>query len=192
MLAYNEELSGYDIKKWADWSIGRFYWSPSFSQVYSELKRLEKLGYATSRMDRDEGTRSRRMYQITEDGQVAVRRWTRDAPVDRPILKHGVMLRVWLGHLNEPERLKEILAEHMSYMEAMRLEAARDADLARGEPSWVYARTAMLWSERYYAAERDLAAQLITDLDDTAAEFATSIGRDGKPHQVHGRWKRKS
>ena len=40
MLAFGEEVSGYDIKKWADWSVGYFYWSPSFSQVYSELKRL--------------------------------------------------------------------------------------------------------------------------------------------------------
>ncbi|BAX95427.1 hypothetical protein MSTE_00077 [Mycobacteroides stephanolepidis] len=29
MLSYEEEVSGYDIKKWADWSISYFYWSPS-------------------------------------------------------------------------------------------------------------------------------------------------------------------
>ena len=40
MLSYEEELSGYDIKKWIDWSVGFYYWSPSYSQIYTELKKL--------------------------------------------------------------------------------------------------------------------------------------------------------
>jgi DNA-binding PadR family transcriptional regulator len=82
MLAFGEEVSGYDIKKWADWSVGYFYWSPSFSQVYSELKRLESHGYATSRVQHDGGLRGRRTYKITES---ASRRSVNGPPKHRSI-----------------------------------------------------------------------------------------------------------
>jgi DNA-binding PadR family transcriptional regulator len=172
MLAFGEEVSGYDIKKWADWSIGHFYWSPSFSQVYSELKRLESHGYATSRVQHGSGHRGRRVYQITESGRRAVERWSNQSPIDPPMLKHSVLLRVCLGHLNEPDRLKEILQEHIAHVDRMRQRLATDARAAAAEPAWAYPRIAMQWSERYYAAERELALQLIKDVDEAAAVLA--------------------
>src|SRR6201996_9084005 len=48
MLSYEEEISGYDLKKWIDWSVDLYYWSPSYSQIYTELKKLESLGLVTS------------------------------------------------------------------------------------------------------------------------------------------------
>ena len=79
MLSYEYELSGYDIRKWIDWSMRFFYGSPAYSQIYSELKKLEQLGLVTSRVDSDGGTRSRRLYKITQDGLDAVTRWANDA-----------------------------------------------------------------------------------------------------------------
>src|ERR1700739_2503352 len=90
MMSYEEEVSGYDLKKWIDWSVDLYYWSPSYSQIYTELKKLEGLGLVTSRVERDEGTRSRRLYKITPDGMRAVTLWTKDAPVHPPVLKHSV------------------------------------------------------------------------------------------------------
>ena len=72
MLSYEEEVSGYDLKKWTDWSVDLYYWSPSYSQIYTELKKLEGLGLVTSRVEHDEGTRSRRLYKITPAGLAAV------------------------------------------------------------------------------------------------------------------------
>ena len=48
LLSFGTDLSGYDLKKWADNSLRFFYWSPAASQIYAELRRLERLGYATS------------------------------------------------------------------------------------------------------------------------------------------------
>ena len=48
LLSFDRELSGYDLKKWADSSLRFFYWSPATSQIYVELKRLEKLGFVTA------------------------------------------------------------------------------------------------------------------------------------------------
>ena len=65
MLSYEHELSGYDIRKWSDWSMQFFYGSPAYSQIYSELKKLEQLGLVTSRVENSGGTRNRRLYKIT-------------------------------------------------------------------------------------------------------------------------------
>src|SRR6266699_5081676 len=88
-LSYEDELSGYDIKKATEWSIRYFYWSPQFSQIYAELKKLEKLGLVTSRLDHDNGARSRRLYKITAAGLEAVTKWTNDTPAGPPMLTHS-------------------------------------------------------------------------------------------------------
>ena len=159
MLSYEHELSGYDIRKWIDWSMRFFYGSPAYSQIYSELKKLEKLGLVTSRVENTGGTRNRRLYKITAEGLDAVTRWANEAPVDPPTLKHGPLLRVTLGHLTGPERLKEVLQEHLAYADEMHRKAAKDARWAGADPSWAYARVALEWAERYYANERELALQ---------------------------------
>lgn len=167
LLSFGEELSGYDLKKWSDGSLRFFYWSPSFSQIYGELKRLEKVGYVSSRMVAQEtGNRDKRVYVITDEGMAAVRHWAREAPVEPPVLKHGVMLRLWLGHLLEADRMREVLGRHREYAEAMRQRAEADADTARAEETWAYPSLVLKWSERFYASERDLADAMLADLDE--------------------------
>ncbi|MFJ9407072.1 PadR family transcriptional regulator [Streptomyces sp. NPDC101393] len=167
LLSFGQELSGYDLKKWSDESLRFFYWSPSFSQIYSELKRLEKAGHVTSRMVAQEtGSRDKRVYVITEGGLAAVRRWAREAPVEPPVLKHGVMLRLWLGHLLEADRMREVLGAHREYAETMRERAELDAAGADAREAWAYPSLVLKWSERHYAAERDLADAMLADLEE--------------------------
>lgn len=170
LLSYEHELSGYDIRKWIDWSMRFFYGSPAYSQIYSELKKLERLGLLTSRVE-NTGTRNRRLYKITESGMDAVTRWAREAPVDPPTLKHAPLLRVTFGHLTDPARLKEVLQEHIAYVDEMQRKAAKDARWAGADPSWAYAKIALDWAERYYASERELTLKLIKDLDEAEATF---------------------
>ncbi|MEU9806676.1 PadR family transcriptional regulator [Mycobacterium sp. NPDC050853] len=189
MLSYEEEVSGYDIKKWADWSISYFYWSPSFSQIYSELRKLEKIGYATSRVDHDNGARSRRLYKITPAGTAAMTQWANETPAEPQVLKHSVVLRVMQGHLTDPTRLKEILERHVEYSESMQRRAALDSDGAAAQPAWAYSRVALKWAERYYAAERDLALMMIDDLAEAAEEFDKAGPDGGTPRLVPGYWR---
>ena len=39
MMSYEEEVSGYDLKKWIDWSVDLYYWSPV---VQPDLYRAEE------------------------------------------------------------------------------------------------------------------------------------------------------
>lgn len=184
MLSGGAELSGYDIKKWINWAIRFFYSSPAYSQIYSELKRLEKLGLVSSRVDA--GIRSRRMYKITDSGLAAVTRWINEDPVEPPTLKHNPMLRVMLGHLLNPGRLREVLAAHASYAEQLQRAAATEVRWTSGQPAWSYARLALKWSEQYYAAERELALQIIKDLD--AVEETFGANGEGVQFPVREYW----
>lgn len=179
MLSYEYELSGYDIRKWIDWSMRFFYGSPAYSQIYSELKKLERLGLVTSRVEGSGNTRNRRLYKITEAGLDAVTRWANDAPLDPPVLKHSPLLRVTLGHLTNPARLKEILQEHLAYADEMHRSAAKDAKWAGADTTWAYARVALNWAERYYANERELTLKMIKELDEAEAEFPR-VGDGGR------------
>lgn len=178
MLSYETELSGYDIRKWIDWSMRYYYGSPAFSQIYSELKKLEKLGLLTSRVDAT-GPRNRRLYLITESGMDAVTKWAREAPVEPPSLRHPALLRVTMGHLSDPATLKRTLHDHIAYIDQMQRDAAKDARWAAADPSWAYAKIALEWAERYYASERELTLRLIKDLDEAEAKFP-KVGEDAK------------
>ncbi|MGW4096223.1 PadR family transcriptional regulator [Mycobacterium sp. NPDC004974] len=170
MLSYQRELSGYDIRKWLHYGVRYYYGSPAFSQIYSDLKKLEKMGFLTSRED-DSGPRNRRLYKITETGLDAVTRWARDTPADPPTLKHAAIMRVTLGHLSDPTALKQMLEEHIAYVDEMHQDAAKGARWAAADPTWTYARIALDWAERYYASERELTLRMIKDLDDADANF---------------------
>lgn len=185
MLSGGAELSGYDIKKWINWAIRFFYSSPAYSQIYSELKRLEKLGLLSSRVEA--GIRSRRMYKITDDGLTAVSRWANEDSVEPPTLKHNPMLRVMLGHLLNPGRLREILIAHAEYAEQLQQAAAVEVRWTSEQPAWSYARLALKWSEQYYAAERELAMQIIKDLDAAEETFGES-GPQGVEFPVREYW----
>ena len=190
MMSYEEEVSGYDLKKWIDWSVDLYYWSPSYSQIYTELKKLEGLGLVTSRVERDEGTRSRRLYKITPAGMGAVTEWTNHAPVDAPVLKHSVLLRVTFGHLSNPSRLKELLQEHVAYAEGRHRKAVEDAEGAEAEPAWAYSVLALRWAAKYYAAEREFALEMMKEIDEADAILQKAAkGDSGKPRPKPGYWR---
>ncbi|MGI9210277.1 MAG: PadR family transcriptional regulator [Rhodococcus sp. (in: high G+C Gram-positive bacteria)] len=191
MLSFGEELTGNDLKKWADWSIGFYYWSPSVSQVYAELKKLEKLGLVRSRLVSEPRTRGRRMYAITEPGIDAVRTWSREAPVEVPVLKHSVMLRMYMGHLNDPDQLKAIVRDHIVNLEEKLRRAGEHAEHSEREPGWAFSQMSLRWAERYFRAEIELFTELLDDIDRAAVQFARSdIDDFGVPRPRNpGSWK---
>ncbi|NED61987.1 PadR family transcriptional regulator, partial [Streptomyces sp. SID10244] len=74
-------------------------------------------------------------------------------------------------------------------MEALQHRVAVDAAAAEAEPAWAYARIAMRWAERYYANERDLALELIDEID-AADEVFTAGERGGSfPSPRPGHWR---
>lgn len=82
------------------------------------------------------------------------------------MLKHGVMLRIWLGHLLETQQMRDVLGTHREYAEKMRQRAEVDIAGAKSEEAWLYPTLTLKWAERYYASERDLADSMLADLEE--------------------------
>jgi DNA-binding PadR family transcriptional regulator len=173
LLSFGRELSGYDLRKWANASLRFFYGSPAMSQIYQELRRLEACGYAASRAAASEEPRRKRLYRILPAGRDALAAWLRDAPVEAPVLKHSVALRVWLGHLSDPVTLRHTVEEHRAFASRMAEDVATARAAAEDEPAWTYPALIERWGERYWAGERDAADALLADLDRLAASSAT-------------------
>lgn len=157
ILSFEEELSGYDVKRWADQSLAFFYWAPSHSQIYAELRRLEKLGLATSRVEQTHEAKSRRVYAITDAGRRRIRAWADAVEPEAVILKNPVMLRVWAAHNSDPRRLRRMLEEHRADAATRAAQAASHAEHAAEVPAWHFPSVVLEWSERYY---RDEAARI--------------------------------
>lgn len=71
--------SGYDLKREFQAGIGHF-WAAEISQIYTTLKRLAKRRWLRSKLVPSEKGPPRRVYEVTETGQQALRQWLRSGP----------------------------------------------------------------------------------------------------------------
>jgi PadR family transcriptional regulator AphA len=71
---------------------GRIYWDAAESQFYAEPKRLEKLGYLSSRSEPGR-TRPRTHYLLTDNGRAALADWM-EQPARFPRMQHEAVVRL--------------------------------------------------------------------------------------------------
>lgn len=165
ILSFGRELTGYDIKNWSDAILHFFYWSPATSQIYTELRRLEELGLVTSRTIARDDVREKTVYAVTENGVTALQNWQAGVDAEATVLKHGVLLRVWLGHLAEPNRLRDQVLDHRLRL-AKELDAAKDSSTqADAQPDWAYPALVASWAVRRIESEIELTDAMLVDLD---------------------------
>lgn len=169
LLSFGEPLTGYELKQRADRTL-RFYWtSPAMSQVYSELDRLHR--HKLVRLHRPSGATEGRgtAYSLNAAGKRALHDWLAAAPVDFPVLKHPVALRLLMGALVEPAVTERLLRDHLDALAAEKaalqevrisLEGA-DAD---GEP-FRYPALVADWGLSYFAHEEQIIADLLRRLE---------------------------
>lgn len=164
VLAFDRELSGYMVKQWADHGLSYFHTSPAISQIYSELKRLEELGYVHGR-DIPEEQRTTRVYRISATGKKALRAWLEQSPVELPVLKHGVMLRLWLGHLSNPDQLRDVVKQYQEELARMVDDLRSDERKALQDDAFTYPAIVIRWGDRYYRNELKQMDALLKELD---------------------------
>ena len=93
-------MSGYDIRKEAETSIG-YFWSESFGQIYPALRDLGARGLIRRRAGRRGGNRERHVYEITERGREALAAWRAEPPRDPP-LRSELLLKLFFGGHGPP------------------------------------------------------------------------------------------
>ena len=140
LLTFGDELTGYEVKQRADFTL-RFYWvSPAMSQIYTELRRLTEHGLVTADA-RADGGREVTTYAITAAGQAALREWMDTTPAGFPVLKHTVLLRLLVGHVTEPEQTRRMLLDYVAELDQALTDLAGVREGLRGsDPRTAVAR----------------------------------------------------
>ncbi len=85
-------MSGYDLAKFFDTSIG-FFWSATHPQIYRQLKKLQQQDFVTSTEEVQAGRPNRFVYSITDTGRDALKAWSRE-PVSQPLIKDDLLVRL--------------------------------------------------------------------------------------------------
>jgi DNA-binding PadR family transcriptional regulator len=156
LLTFGDELTGYEVKQRADNTL-RFYWvAPAMSQIYSELARLTDHGLVEPTTSDGEGRRTT-TYRITSSGRSALSSWMAEGRVGFPVLKHSVLLRLLIGHVGEPERIRTMLEEYVAELAVARgdLRKVRDSLREADGPGEVFHYPSVVadWGLDYFAAE---------------------------------------
>lgn len=166
LLSFDRELSGYELKQFADSSLRFFYSSPPMSQVYAELRRLADAGLVTVR---HVGPRDTKRYRLSADGRRELVDWLSQGPVEPPTLKHHVALRAFLGHLIDPKVLIEQLEAHRDWCDQLVTELLAIQEEVHGDPAWRYAHIAAEWGEAYYRGERAATERIAAEVRNWAS-----------------------
>lgn len=116
--------TGYELTNQARRSL-RYAWPKSVRLLYSEPKKLVKLGYATSHKE-PIGKRTRNVYTITDEGREALEDWitTRTQP---PRFEIEALVRVLFADHGSIDDMRRVLGEleadigeqHQSVVELM-------------------------------------------------------------------------
>ncbi|MBC8379601.1 MAG: PadR family transcriptional regulator [Planctomycetes bacterium] len=88
-------MSGYDIKKTIEQSIGHF-WSESFGQIYPILKKLVDEKLATQNAETPKGKLNRNIYTLTDKGLKELREWL-SAPANTDMVRSEFVLKFFFG-----------------------------------------------------------------------------------------------
>ena len=108
LLSFGEQ-SGYDLKQLADNSVGHFFGSPVRSQIYSELRRLSELGYASEREVEQDDRPDKRLYYINDKGLAALCTWLSTTVTSNDVIKGHLLLKIFFGrYLDRDELIAEV------------------------------------------------------------------------------------
>jgi DNA-binding PadR family transcriptional regulator len=97
------EASGYDISKQFEETMA-CYWTASQQQIYRELGRIERNGWARCQVVPQQGKPDRKVYAITEAGRQELRQWAAEPSMPTPI-REDLLVKVLGGPYADPEQL---------------------------------------------------------------------------------------
>jgi len=107
-------MSGYDIKKFFDQSVG-LIWNATHSQIYVQLDQMENEGLVEKRSIIQEGRPNKNLYRATDKGFRELQRWLGE-PISTPDYKDEFMLRFFFSDFLDRARLKQHLEKARELM----------------------------------------------------------------------------
>lgn len=126
-------MTGYDLKKAFSMSFS-FFSGLSYGSIYPALKKMEKLGLISKRLEIQDGAPNRKVYTITEAGKAAFLEALR-SPLAQEQPKSAFLMRLFFfAHLS-PEERRAIVTNYLGFVEQVHtcMESARPAIEARAD-----------------------------------------------------------
>jgi len=131
------ERSGYELAKLAEAGVA-YLWTPSRSQIYKVLPRLEAAGFARVREIEQHGRPDKALYKATSKGLEALREWLEEVE-DEPAGGRVVFaLKLFFCGLASPATALAHLAAYRAYL-TRRLEAYQQLEAGLGDEPRGYA-----------------------------------------------------
>jgi DNA-binding PadR family transcriptional regulator len=125
------ERSGYELAKLAETSVA-YLWTPSRSQIYKVLPRLETAGFARVRGIEQHGRPDKALYKATPRGLEALRGWLDDVE-DEPAGGRVVFaLKLFFCDFASPPTALAHLAAYRAYL-LRRLDAYEQLEARLGD-----------------------------------------------------------
>jgi DNA-binding PadR family transcriptional regulator len=142
LLSIEPNLSGYDIRKAIESSVG-YFWSESYGQIYPALKRLTTEGLITPSRSTSKPRQRRQEYSLTDAGRASLQAWLaqpfqNDPPRNEFLLKlffgREAPPSVSIGHVRElQERNRRSLATMLEIKRFARSQSSQNPH----QPFWM-------------------------------------------------------
>ncbi|WP_460757781.1 PadR family transcriptional regulator [Nocardiopsis oceani] len=152
MVAMRGPSTSYDLKRAIGHSVG-YFWNFPHAQLYSEPKRLEKLGLLES--EEEVSGRRRRTYSVTQAGMDALRDWLREPTEQHFELRDVAEIKLFFNEFSEPGDIARLAADQQRQHQK-RIEDYEEMKVRFGERTDIASRmiTLRLGLELEYAALR--------------------------------------
>jgi PadR family transcriptional regulator, regulatory protein AphA len=112
-------LTGYDLKKIMQDSA-YMPWSGNNNQIYKALVELMESGYLTNEVRHQDSAPSKKIYTITEQGLVELKRWTLTEP-EPPEFRKIFLIRLACSEQLSDKELAELLSSYEEELRTMLL-----------------------------------------------------------------------
>lgn len=122
--------TSYDLKRWADESVG-YFWTFPRSQLYAEPQRLVSLGLLSEQQEA--GGRRKRIFQITAAGREQLQAWLK-SPAGMPELRDLGLLKLFFIDDEDLSTLRVLAAEQLALHQARLDEYTQLAAMFAADP----------------------------------------------------------
>lgn len=151
--------AGHELARYAERSIGNFF-ALTRSQVYVELDRLRGLGLLEATEVPQERLPTKRVYEITAEGEAVLGEWLASAPLDLDRQRNLFLVRMFFGDRMSPGRLEAVLDEYAAQAGERRDRLCEVVDRLVDRPHAAFRRATALFGVRREEAKLDWIAEV--------------------------------
>ena len=163
LLSFGDPLSGYQIRKRGQ-NLKYFYWSPAQSQIYRELRRLQKNELVDSWHVEQEGKPNKQMFQINAEGTAVFKHWLAHAALPPTVIKHPMLLKLFFGQMTDNAILVKHLNEFVKNCQEALGQLAIVQEYMEIDSEVVHSALVVEWSIHHYQSEVEMANKLLNRL----------------------------